>query len=283
MASIRTQARVNALETLSDRRALQYAIESNLPAPHCYSGPVMEVEFEKIRQAVLQMDDGRNSFYATIAPESFLADARDYLSKPKNPFAARQWADTHMVNLGISTGRLREGGADRVLVLLCSGPTWLSPGSGSSDLLHFAVLRIDLHRAHASFGATSVAFTIYDSYRLDPFAQSTCTYLDDDAIKRRWQPQLDVIKILIGPAAKGAELSVASVPEQHPTSNDCGVHAIMIIEALATLQHPEQAVAAIDPGAVRERRERILAWWKAQLDEESKDVEFFANLQRRVV
>ncbi len=110
-----------------------------------------------------------------------------------------------------------------MLFLLHTDESWTSK---VGSLRHFAVLSVDLVRDtdRFAFGATSTNLVIYDSKRLDSV---TGLRLDDDCIKLRWVPQVAVVMTLLGAAAKGAQLSVADVQEQHPTNNDCGVHAIM--------------------------------------------------------
>ena len=71
--------------------------------------------------------------------------------------------------------------------------------------------------------------------------------------------------------------------EQHTTNNDCGVHAIMFIEALA-LKNPkmeEQALATINPVSVPEKRRQVSEWFKQQLTED-RDTDFIDYLQRGI-
>jgi hypothetical protein len=215
---------------------LQGAIDNNLPAPKSYSGSVLEVEMEKIRQSVHQRvhQSVRSSaipFITSIAHESLLANARDYLCEldsatcaPKRRNRILQWLDHHAVYLGISTPLW---GADRVLFLLHTDERWTGK---KGSLQHFAVLSVDLDRGsnQLAFGATSTPLVIYDSMRTD---SATGLPLDDEAIKQRWEQQVAVVMRLLGSAAgaKAEEplISVADVQEQHSTNNDCGVHAIM--------------------------------------------------------
>ena len=225
---LRTATRFIALDTLRNQSMLQGAIDNNLPAPKSYSGSVLEVEMEKIRQSVHQRvhQSVRSSaipFITSIAHESLLADAREYLCEldsatcaPKRRNRILQWLDHHAVYLGISTPLW---GADRVLFLLHTDERWTGK---EGSLQHFAVLSVDLDRGsnQLAFGATSTPLVIYDSMRTDSAT----------AIKR-WEQHVAVVMRLLGSAAgaKAVEplISVADVQEQHSTNNDCGVHSIM--------------------------------------------------------
>ena len=161
-------------------------------------------------------------FNAAIASEPLLSNARDQLRKhdSKPALSILQWLDHHAVYLGISS---RLWGADRVLFLLHTDESWTGK---EGSLRHFAVLSVDLGRdeGRLALGASSARLVIYDSKRVD---SATGLRLDDDAIKLRWVPQVAVAMRLLGAAAEGAQVAVADVQEQHPTNNDCGVHAIM--------------------------------------------------------
>ena len=107
-----------------------------------------------------------------------------------------------------------------MLFLLHTDESWGS----KLGLKHFAVLCIDLMRAHPECGATSAKLTIYDSYPHDP---ENPDRHGDGVIKERWKEQVAIAKRLLGDAAERTKLFVASVNEQASGMNDCGVHAIM--------------------------------------------------------
>ena len=227
---LRAGTSFDALETLKSQDALQKAIDQNLQDAQFYSGTVLEVELEKIRRRVRLSDPATHPFYASIAPVSLLTDVRDKLNNCRSGLSSLrseplpQWLDTRAANLGIATGRLREGGADRVLFLLHTDHTWTGGKEGCS-LMHFAVLSVDLVRDDPAFGATSANLVIYDSKRKD---YATGLSLDDEAIKLQWTPQIAVVKKLLGHVAvEDDSISVARVHPQLRTNNDCGVHAIM--------------------------------------------------------
>ena len=53
--------------------------------------------------------------------------------------------------------------------------------------------------------------------------------------------------------------------------------------SLGTKSEQAEALRAITKDAARERRGKILEWWKAQLDDDMQDKEFLHYLQRSCV